>query len=115
MSRVTVDTRAFEAGIAPAFSDLRHRVRDLVEHGADVWEREAFAHCPVHTGRLRSTIRRGEVLEEPGRVAVDLEAGRGTRYAWFVEAGTARHGHAQPFFRIGLDMAVGAMERLRLA
>ena len=65
-------------------------------------ERAAKRLCPVDTGRLRSSITRGEVERDGDSLSVDI--GTNVEYAPYVEFGTSRR-RAQPFLRPALKAA----------
>lgn len=65
-------------------------------------ERAAKRLCPVDTGRLRSSITRGEIARDGNDLVATI--GTNVEYARHVEFGTSRQ-RAQPYLRPALDAA----------
>jgi HK97 gp10 family phage protein len=85
---VTINTRQFETGLRRALGRQSDDVRRaLVQTGVDV-QNKAREHCPVDTGRLRSSIVHR--IDGSGRVT-GITVGTNVSYAADVEYGTAPH------------------------
>lgn len=76
--------------------------RHLFRLGVNI-QSSAKMHCPVDTGRLRSSIQTTPVHETSTGLAVRV--GSNVNYARYVELGT-RHMRAQPYLRPALNQEV---------
>ena len=73
-----------------------------VEDAADLILGQAEANAPIDTGALLGGLHAKPVRSRnPNRVAVNVQTGKDTFYAAFLEYGT-EHIPAQPFFRPAL-------------
>lgn len=67
--------------------DVRKELEKAIEDSCQDWEREAKRHCPVKTGRLKSSITH-EVSRRGGLIVGAV--GSNVKYAPYVEFGTER-------------------------
>jgi len=109
-SGTSIDSSAFQADLVGLVARTKIAAAGVLMHlGLDVQNR-ARAHCPVDTGRLRSSI-----MAVPGTTAVGpyVEVGTSVDYAPYVELGT-RYMSAQPYLRPALaEVAPRIPEALR--
>lgn len=88
--------RRFEAALKRGFDQHKINTRQDLERIGLTIQNVARRHCPVDTGRLRSSIKSTGVKEDRKGLLVDV--GTNVTYAPFVEFGT-RFMRAQPFLR----------------
>jgi HK97 gp10 family phage protein len=97
--RVIIQTAALESMMRSASGPVARHVFKL---GVNV-QSSAKSHCPVDTGRLRSSIQTTSPRATTTGPAVRI--GSNVNYARYVEMGTRRM-RAQPFLRPALSQEV---------
>lgn len=106
MGSVTVDARAFKAGLAVALRALKGDVELIVEHAGEKGAERAQFLAPKRTGALAASIHVTPLARTARGPYVKVVAG--TREAVFMEFGTYKD-QPQPFMRPSAAALGGAI------
>lgn len=84
---------------------MQAAARDGLEKGGEVMEAKIQAGCPVDTGKLKASIKRGPVTGGGAKLKVEVKTE--VDYASYVELGTSKM-IARPFMRPGFKASKNA-------